>query len=94
MHSAYPGYPTEISGRSFARAWFGHSSKQAGQSYRTISSRNFARIVAGAALAFVFFSSAFALISAPKPGFEIISSDVPSVADVEDWLTGRGRLFD
>jgi hypothetical protein len=94
MDSVYTGYSTGISGRSFAQAWFKRPSKQAGGKFRAFSWRNFARIGAGAALAFVFFSSALVLVSTPKPGFEIISSDVPSVADVEDWLMARGRLFD
>jgi hypothetical protein len=45
----------------------------------------------GALMVTVFCWAFLTLINAPGPGIEIMSSDIPSVADVEDWLMWRGR---
>jgi hypothetical protein len=49
------------------------------------------QMAVGVLMITVFCWVILSLINAPGPGIEIISSDIPSVADVEDWLISRGR---
>jgi hypothetical protein len=49
------------------------------------------QIAVGVLMIIVLWQVLLTLINTPGPGIEIMSSDIPSVADVEDWLMSRGR---
>ncbi len=51
--------------------------------------QRFGRIAAGVLMVTVFCSSVFVLINGSNPGFQIMSSNIPSAADVGDWLMWR-----
>ena len=51
------------------------------------------RLVAGVLIISALSFALLSLIEGSGLSFEIMSSEVPSFADIEDWLMGRGQPF-
>ncbi len=51
------------------------------------------RLVAGVLIISALGFALFSLIDGSGNSLEIMSSEVPSFADIEDWLMGRGQPF-
>lgn len=91
MHGAVTHSTSGISARSPVSVPFGRPTAATQWPFTRNSLRRFGRIAAGVLMIIVFCLALLTLINASGPGIEIISSDVPSVADVEDWLLWRDR---
>lgn len=89
MHGTVTRFPSRFAARSLVSVPPGQQTAAPRWHFSRSSIQRFGRIAAGALMVTVFCLSVFVIINGSNPGFQIMSSNIPSAADVGNWLMWR-----
>jgi hypothetical protein len=89
MHGTVTRFPSRLATRSLVSVSSGQQTAAPRWYFSRGSLQRIGRVAAGALMVIVFCMSVFVFFDGSNPGFQIISSDIPSAADVGDWLMWR-----